>query len=154
MLFRSDPTIKPRWLETISLGATVLRGLGRLKEFNIQSWVNDKYVKQAFKERGLDYEKQLASFANYEVSGKDPLCSTPITKPRDGGEIWVEGGDIVPFSSQGCTLLGVRKFTGEGKKSARCTSMTAASVSRCLPTRPTTPSATRQGRAPRPFPFC
>ena len=111
-----DPTIKPKWLETISIGANVLRGLGRLKEFNIQAWVNDKYVKQAFKQRGLDYEKQLASLANYEVSGKDPLCNTAITKPRDGGEIWIEGGDIVPFSSQGCTLLGVRKFTGEGKK--------------------------------------
>ena len=111
-----DPTIKPKWLETIGIGADVLRGLGRLKEFNVQAWVNDTYVRQAFKERGLDYERQKALLTNYEVSGKDPLCNVPITKPRDGGEIWVEGGEIVPFSSQGCTLLGVRKFTGEGKK--------------------------------------
>ena len=111
-----DPTIKSKWLETIATGADVLRGLGRMKEFNIQAWVNDKYVRQAFKERGLDYERQLASLTNYEVAGKDPVCNTPITKPRDGGEIWVEGGEIVPFSSQGCTLLGVQKYTGEGKK--------------------------------------
>lgn len=111
-----DPTIKPKWLETIATGADVLRGLGRVKDFNIKAWVNDSYVRQAFKERGLDYERQKASLANYEVSGKDPVCNVAITKPRDGGEIWVEGGEIVPFSSQGCTLLGVRKFTGEGKK--------------------------------------
>ena len=111
-----DPTIKPKWLETIAIGAGVLRGLGRLKEFNIPAWVNDKYARQAFKERGLDYERQLASLSNYEVTGKDPVCNAAITKPRDGGEIWIDGGDIVPFSSQGCTLLGVRKFTGEGKK--------------------------------------
>jgi NitT/TauT family transport system substrate-binding protein len=111
-----DPTIKPKWLETIATGADVLRSLGRMKDFNIPAWVNDRYVKQAFKERGLDYERQLASLSNYEVAGKDPVCNAPITKPRDGGEIWVEGGDVVPFSSQGCTLLGVRKFLGEGKK--------------------------------------
>ena len=111
-----DPTIKPQWLETIAIGADVLRGLGRMKEFNINAWVNDKYVKQAFKERGLDYGKQLASLSNYEVSGKDPVCNTAITKPRDGGEIWLEGSEIIPFSSQGCTLLGARKYTGEGKK--------------------------------------
>ena len=87
-----------------------------MKEFNIPAWVNDRYVKQAFKERGLDYDRQLVSLNNYEVAGKDPLCNAAITKPRDGGEIWIEGGEIVPFSSQGCTLLGVRKFTGEGKK--------------------------------------
>ena len=46
----------------------------------------------------------------------DPVCNAPVTKPREGGEIWIEGGDVVPFSSQGCTLLGVRKYTGEGKK--------------------------------------
>ena len=111
-----DPTIKPKWLETIATGTEVLRGLGRVKEFNIPAWVNDRYVKQAFKERGLDYDRQLAALNNYEVAGKDPLCNAAITKPRDGGEIWIEGGEIVPFSSQGCTLLGVRKFTGEGKK--------------------------------------
>ena len=111
-----DPTIKPKWLETIAIGADVLRGLGRLKDFNVQAWVNDKYVRQAFKERGLDYERQLASLANYEVTGKDPVCNASIAKPRDGGEIWIEGGEIVPFSSQGCTLLGVRKYTGEGKR--------------------------------------
>ena len=33
-----------------------------------------------------------------------------------GGQVWVEGGDIVPFSSPACTLMGVKKFTGAGKK--------------------------------------
>lgn len=111
-----DPTIKPKWLETIATGTEVLRSLGRMKEFNIQQWVNDRFVRQAFKERNLDYDKQLTSLANYEVSGKDPVCNSPVNKPREGGEIWVEGGQIIPFSSQGCTLLGVRKYTGEGKK--------------------------------------
>jgi len=111
-----DPTIKPKWIETINVAYDVLKGLGRVKDFDAKAWVNDSYVRRAFKERGLDYDKQLASLANYEVSGKDPVCNTAITKPREGGEIWVQGGEIIPFSSQGCTLLGVRKLSGEGKK--------------------------------------
>ena len=91
-----DPTIKPKWLETIATGTEVLRGLGRMKEFNIPAWVNDKFVRQAFKERGLDYDRQLSSLSNYEVAGKDPVCNAPVTKPREGGEIWIEGGDVVP----------------------------------------------------------
>jgi sulfonate transport system substrate-binding protein len=111
-----DPTIKPKLVESIAVAADVLRGLGRLKEFDIKAWVNDGYVRQTYRDLKLDYDKQLSSFANYEVTGKDPVCNVPVTRGRDGGEIWVAGGDIIPFSSQGCTLLGVRKLTGEGKK--------------------------------------
>ena len=113
-----DPTIKPKLLETIGIGVDVMRGLGRVKDFDIKAWVNDTYVRQAFRELKLDYDKQLNSLTNYEVTGKDPVCNAPVTRNREGGEIWVAGGDISPFSSQGCTLLGVSKLTGEGKKLA------------------------------------
>lgn len=113
-----DPTLKPKWIETIGVAADVLRGMGRLKEFDAKTWVNDTYVRRAFAEQKLDYDRQVGSFANYEVTGKDPVCNAPIAKPREGGEIWLEKGEIIPFSSQGCTLLGVRKYTGEGRKVA------------------------------------
>src|SRR4029434_6264062 len=113
-----DPTIKPKLVETIGVAAGVLRGLGRLKEFDIKAWVHDSYVRQTYRDLKLDYDKQLGSFGNYEVTCKDPVCNVPVTRGREGGEIWVEGGDIIPFSSQGCTLLGVRKLTGEGRKLA------------------------------------
>lgn len=111
-----DPTIKPKWLETIKSAHGVLAKLNRIKDFNEKAWVNDIWVRQAFKERGLDYEKQTQSYAGYEVTGKDPVCGTAITKPRDVGQIWVAGGDIVSFSSPVCTLTAVRKYQAEGKK--------------------------------------
>jgi NitT/TauT family transport system substrate-binding protein len=48
--------------------------------------------------------------------GNDPVCNVPVDKPLEAGEIWIERGDIVPFSSPACTLMGVKKFTGQGKK--------------------------------------
>ena len=111
-----DPTIKTKWLETIKSAHGVLAKLNRIKDFNEQAWVNEIWVRQAFKERGLDYDKQKASYTTYDVVGKDPVCGVAITKPREAGQIWIADGDIVSFSSPACTLSGVKKYRAEGKK--------------------------------------
>jgi NitT/TauT family transport system substrate-binding protein len=111
-----DPTIKPRWVDTVKIAFDVLHKLNRVKEFDVNAWVNESYVRQAFKERGLDYDAQKQSLANYDIQGKDPICKTAVIQPKDAGEIWLDGGDIVPTSSPKCTLLGIAKYEGEGKK--------------------------------------
>lgn len=111
-----DPSIKPKWIETVKYDHGVLQRMGRVKDFNADIWGNETFIRQAFKEKGLDYDKQKASFAGYEISGTDPLCKKPIKNPREGGEVWVEGGAITAYSSAGCTLGGVKKALSEGKK--------------------------------------
>eukprot|EP01038_Epipyxis_sp_PR26KG_P017878 gene17878-24988_t len=111
-----DPSIKPRWLETIQIAYGVLSKLGRVKAFDMPAWVNETYVRQAFKERGEDYEAQKQTLANYSIGGTDPVCKTPVTRPKEAGEIWLAGGEIVPVSSPTCLLAGVRKYEAEGKK--------------------------------------
>ena len=111
-----DPTIKPRWLDTIKLAHGVLSKLGRVKEFDINAWVNETYVRQAFKERGQDYEAQKQTLANYDITGRDPICNRMVTHPKDAGEIWLEGSGLVPVSSPACLLAGVRQYQAEGKK--------------------------------------
>lgn len=113
-----DPSIKPRWLDTIKTAFGVLHKMNRVKQFNVESWVNETYVRQAFKERGLDYEAQKQTLSNYEVQGKDLLCNTTVTRPKEAGQIWLDGGQIVPASSPKCTLLGIRKYQDDGKKVA------------------------------------
>ena len=111
-----DPTIKPKWIETIKFNTGVLQRMGRVKEFNADPWVNESYLRQAFKEAKLDYDKQKASYSGYEISGTDPLCKKPISNPRQGGEVWIEGGEITAYSSTMCTLAGIKKALTEGKK--------------------------------------
>jgi NitT/TauT family transport system substrate-binding protein len=111
-----DPTIKPRWLETIKIGYGVLAKMGRVKEFDMNAWVNESYARQAFKERGLDYEAQKQTLANYDITGKDPICKTAVTRRREAGEIWLASGEIVPVSSPACLLAGVHQYEGEKKK--------------------------------------
>lgn len=111
-----DPTIKPQLVEDAAQDAAVLQKLGRMKEFDVKAWVNDSYVRQAYKELGLDYEAQLKSLANYEVAGDDSFCKVKISEPRKAGEIWVEGEGIKPYSSAACTLGALAELNAAGKK--------------------------------------
>jgi NitT/TauT family transport system substrate-binding protein len=111
-----DPTIKPAWVDAVGANYAVLKKLHMIKDLNIKAWVNDTYVRQAYKDLGLDYDKQLAMTTGYDVTGEDPVCNASVDNPKEAGQIWIEGGDIVPFSSPVCTLMGVKKFTGQGKK--------------------------------------
>ncbi|WP_395704112.1 ABC transporter substrate-binding protein [Aquabacterium sp.] len=114
-----DPTIKPRWIDTLKTAFGVLHKLGRVKAFNVEGWVNETYVRQAFKERGLDYDAQKQTLANYDIEGKDPVCKVAVTRPKEAGEIWLAGpggGEIVPASSPACTLAGIRQYEAAGRK--------------------------------------
>jgi NitT/TauT family transport system substrate-binding protein len=118
-LMTTDPTIKPKLIADAGTDAKVLQNLGRMKEFDVKAWVNDGYIRKAYADLGLDYDKQAASTDNYEVKGEDTFCKKPISEPRKAGEIWVEGGDIVPYSSTACTLAAYRDVLKAGKKIAK-----------------------------------
>ena len=111
-----DPTLKPRWLDTIKTGHEVLTRLNRVKPLDINAWVNESYVKKAFAELKLDYEAQKQTLANYDITGTDALCKQPITRPREAGEVWVEGAPIAPHASALCTLAAVGKAQAAGRK--------------------------------------
>jgi NitT/TauT family transport system substrate-binding protein len=113
-----DPTIKPLLVSAIKTDFGVLQKLGKVKTFDVDSWINERYLREAFGQRGLDYDAQKRSLANYGIQGKDTVCGKPITHPKDAGEIWIDGGDIVPLSSPVCTFMGIRKFQEAGKKIA------------------------------------
>jgi NitT/TauT family transport system substrate-binding protein len=111
-----DPTIKPRWIAALKKDYAVLKQLNMIKDLDIDQWVDDSFVREAFKESGRDYAAQLASFTNYQVQGKDAVCNAPVSNPSQAGQIWIEGGDVVPFSSPACTLEGVNQYRAQGKK--------------------------------------
>jgi len=50
------------------------------------------------------------------VSGTDTLCKTPITQPKNAGEVWVDGANVAAYSSPLCTLAAINKAQAENKK--------------------------------------
>lgn len=115
-LMTFDPTIKPALLKAAETDAEVLRKLDRLKEFDVQAWADDSFVRAAFKEAGLDYDKQRASTENYQVHGHDDVCNVDVTDPAHAGEVWVAVGGVRPYSSAACTLKAVAKLRGAGSQ--------------------------------------
>jgi NitT/TauT family transport system substrate-binding protein len=111
----TDPTIKPMLVDDAAEDAKVLQNLGRMKEFDVKKWVDDRYIRKAFAELGLDYEAQLKSTDNYEVKGQDKFCNKPIAEPKKAGEVWSEDG-IEPLSSAACTLGAYASLKAKGKK--------------------------------------
>jgi len=111
-----DATIKPKWIETLKYNAGVLQRMGRIKQLDTDIFVNDTWIKQAFKEKGLDYAKQQVSLTGPGLSGNDPYCKKPITKSIEAGEIWLESGELTAYSSAACTLGAIKQFISQGKK--------------------------------------
>ena len=111
-----DPTIKAPLIDAAAADVKVLQNLGRMKEFDPKKWVDDGYIRKAYAEMKLDYDAQLASTKNYEISGEDAFCKKPITDPRKAGEVWVDDSGIMPFASAACTLGAYADFKAKGKK--------------------------------------
>jgi len=111
-----DPTIKPLWLDTIKTAHEVLTRLNRVKPLDINAWVNETYLRQAYQELKLDYDANKQTLANYDITGTDKLCKTPITRSKEAGEVWLEGVAIAAYSSPLCTLSAINKAQSEGKK--------------------------------------
>ena len=74
-----DPTIKPRWLDAIKIGHGVLTGLKRVKPLDVNAWVNETYVREAFKQVKLDYDAQKQTMAGFDITCL--LYTSP--SPRD-----------------------------------------------------------------------
>jgi NitT/TauT family transport system substrate-binding protein len=111
-----DPTIKPALVQAGGTTAKFLEKLGRVSEFSVDQWVDDSYLRKAYAEAGLDYDKAAAITVNYEITGEDRFCGRPIVEPRAGGEIWIKDGAIEPLATTACLLQAYGDLYARGEK--------------------------------------
>ena len=55
-----DPTIKPQWVDTLKFDHSVLARENLVPPLDFDSWVTDRYIRQAYAELGLDYDAARA----------------------------------------------------------------------------------------------
>ena len=133
----TDPTIKPALIDAAAVDVKVLQNLGRMKEFDPKKWVDDSYIRKAYAELKLDYDAQLKSTKNYEVSGDDKFCKKPISDPRKAGEVWVDDDGISPVQQRHLHARRLCRFQGQGKEDQRRLRLRhRRAASSCSPTRP------------------
>ena len=112
-----DATIKPKWVETLKYDATVLQKMDIIKTIEVEPWIDDSYVKQAYKELGRDYARELGviTAGTSPLTGKDALTGTPIKDARAAGELWEKDGSISSYGSLATLLVAVRDYEGKNK---------------------------------------
>ena len=67
----------------------------------------------------LDYDAELKSTKNYEVSGDDKFCKKPIADPRKAGEVWVDDEGISPVQQRHLHARRLCGHQGQGQEDQR-----------------------------------
>ncbi len=78
-----DATIKPKWVSALKDDHEVLTKWKKAPALDIDKWIDDKYIRAAYKELGLDYEKQKAIELDPRVKVKT-LAPAEIWHARSG----------------------------------------------------------------------
>lgn len=87
-----DYSIKPEYVEAIRKAQDALTVLKKIqKPIIVEEYVQDKWIRQAAKESGLDYDAQLKSYEPLAFTEKDFVTGEPVTDVHEAGQIWVQG---------------------------------------------------------------
>ena len=98
-----DATIKPKWVEVLKYDASVLQKMGIIKGADVEGFIDDRFVKQAYRELGRDYarEQRLMVAGTSPMEGKDASTGAAIKDPRAAAEMWLKGEPIKPYALAG-----------------------------------------------------
>lgn len=91
-----DLTWKPEYREATQTALDTLKYLGKNDgKIDINRFISDKYIKEAFAASNLDYAKALNHYGKSELIANDALSGEPIKTFKQVTQIWVKGEDTV-----------------------------------------------------------
>jgi NitT/TauT family transport system substrate-binding protein len=113
-----DYSLKPEFVEAIRQAQETLKILKKVEQpINVDEFVNDRFIRQAAKEFGYDYDARLKDYAPVPLEGKDFASGEPITDATTAGQIWVAGEEKVRlYKDVPSTLAALAALEKEGKK--------------------------------------
>jgi NitT/TauT family transport system substrate-binding protein len=113
-----DYTLKPEYIDAIRRAEQSLRELKKTdRPLDVNSLVNDKYIREAAKEQGLDYETQVKNYAPAPFTKNAEDTNSPVTDIKLAGQIWILGEATVRlYSTPEAALTAASKAEADGKK--------------------------------------
>jgi len=113
-----DFTWKPEYREAVKTSIETLRLLKRTdSDIDANAFINDQYIRNAYRQAGLDYEAQLKNYAKLPVTAKDAVSGKPITDARRVAQIWVQGEPLVRhYATPESALADLVKLEKAGRK--------------------------------------
>lgn len=112
-----DLTWKPEYRQAVATSVETLKLLKRTdRDLDLNAFIDDHYVRQAFAASGLDYDKALADYAPVPLKANDAVTGKPITDFKRVAQIWVRGEDKVrSYASPEAALQALGALEEEGK---------------------------------------
>jgi NitT/TauT family transport system substrate-binding protein len=113
-----DFTWKPEYRQAVKTSLATLRLLKRTdSDIDVNGFIDDSYIRTAFKQAGLDYDKQLKNYEKLPLKAKDAVTGKPITDFRHLTQIWVQGEPLVRHYANAATAIAeLRKLEQAGRK--------------------------------------
>lgn len=113
-----DFTWKPEYRQAVKTSIETLRLLKRTdKDLEVDTFIDDRYIRTAFKQTGLDYDKQLKNYDKLPLKAKDAVTGKPITDFHRLTQVWVQGEPLVRhYASAATAFADLRKLEAGGKR--------------------------------------
>ncbi|MES2259683.1 MAG: ABC transporter substrate-binding protein [Pseudomonadota bacterium] len=113
-----DLTWKPEYRQAVKTSIDTLRLMKRTEtDLDVNTFIDDQYLRTAFKQAGIDYEAHLKNYARQPLTAKDATDGKPITDFKRVAQLWVEGEPQVrSYASAGTALTELAKLEKAGKK--------------------------------------
>jgi len=99
-----DPTIKSKWIDALKFDHKVLVREKAIPPLDFKKWIDDSYVRKAYAEMKLDYDKDLKTIV-------DPKVANAKLPPA---EIWSKKKGIITYASVGAMLKAAKKIKASG----------------------------------------
>ncbi len=102
-----DLTWKPEYRQAVTTAIDTLKLLKKAdRGLNVEQFVDDRYIRAAFKASGADYDAALKNYAQQPLLGNDVLTDKPISDTRKVAQIWVRGEPKVRSYATASEALG------------------------------------------------
>jgi NitT/TauT family transport system substrate-binding protein len=113
-----DYSLKPEYVEAIRHAEQTLRVLKKTdRPLDIDSFVNDKFIRQASQELGLNYDAQLKDYSAVPFNREALDTHAPVSDPKLAGQVWVQDEPAIRlYSSVQAALSAAGKLQNSGKK--------------------------------------
>jgi NitT/TauT family transport system substrate-binding protein len=112
-----DLTWKPEYRKALATSIETLKLMGRESPLKAETFIDDQYIRAAFKQSGLNYEAKLANYDKLPLKANDALTGKPITEFQRVAGIWVQGEPKVRhYASIEGAFADLQKIESQGKK--------------------------------------
>lgn len=113
-----DFTFKPEYRQAIKTSIDTLRLMKRTEtDLDVNTFINDQYIRAAFKQAGQDYDGHLKNYARSPLKAKDARTGKAITDVKRVAQIWVQGEPLVRhYASPESAFADLAALEKSGKK--------------------------------------